>query len=163
LPESKENQAFLRALQEASRSGKAMLVIRGHADPMDVLEKFKRTGLDRKKLRPGAKEYEYLLDDGTAFDLRDARKVVELIKKDNFGSRELDEGVAYLQRLSERRAEVARTALVAFAAARDIPVDKIQIRTMGVGMTEPIVAVPRATAPEDFARNRRVEFRILRD
>jgi outer membrane protein OmpA-like peptidoglycan-associated protein len=90
----------------------------------------------------------------------DVKKVVEHIKKDNFGNPELNNFVKYLQELSEKRAEKVRSAVVQFATTRGLRLDKSQIRSVGAGPTEPIVAMPMNE--DESARNRRVEFRIIR-
>jgi ABC-type nitrate/sulfonate/bicarbonate transport system substrate-binding protein len=162
FPEAQYGQAFQRALEQASLFGKAVMVVRGHTDAADVLEKFKQTGLRNGKLKQGKGEYDFILNDGTTLDLRDAKKVVELIKKDNFGNPELSDGIAFFQKLSEERAERVRGALVSYAQNKGYDMDRSQVRPSGAGMTEPVVALPRYDAPQDWTKNRRVEFRIIR-
>jgi hypothetical protein len=162
FPEAQYGQAFQRALEQASLFGNAVMAIRGHTDAEAALKKYEQTGLDKGKFRRGKGKYEFVFNDGTTFDLRDARKVAELIKKDNFGNPDLDLEVNYLQNLSEKRAQTVRNALINFASNKGLHLDKSQMKSVGAGMTEPIIALPNPAVPSEFTANRRVEFRILR-
>jgi flagellar motor protein MotB len=62
--------------------------------------------------------------------------------------------------LSQQRADAARKAVLEYARSKNYNLDENQIVAVGVGVLEPLVAVPRSD-PE-MARNRRVEFRLIR-
>ena len=162
FPEKEYGEAFQRALEQASLFGNAVMAVRGHADAVIVLQMFREAGLKKGELKKGKGKYDYTLKDGTRLDLRDARKVVELIKKDNFGNKNLDQEVKFLQGLSEKRAAAVRKAVVAFAGTKELRLDESQIRAVGAGMTEPVVALPDPARREEWTKNRRVEFRIIK-
>jgi ABC-type nitrate/sulfonate/bicarbonate transport system substrate-binding protein len=162
--EEKYGEDFHRALEQASLFGNSMVAVRGHADLAKVLNEFVKASMSKGILRRAGKpgKFEFFTKDGTKLDLNNTRKVVELIEKEDFGGTELDpkQTVKALLRLSEERAESVRQALMEYAAAHKIVLDKNQIRSTGVGILEPIVPQPRTD--EQMGRNRRVEFRIIR-
>jgi ABC-type nitrate/sulfonate/bicarbonate transport system substrate-binding protein len=160
FPEREYGEAFQRALEQASLFGKTIMAVRGHADSTNLLEMYRKTGLDAGSLKRGSGPDEYILRDGSKLDLKNARKVVELIGKDNFGNDSLNKSVQYLQDLSQKRAETVRGSVVEFAKSRGLRLDLSQIKSVGAGATDPIVALPRTD--DEMARNRRVEFRIIR-
>jgi ABC-type nitrate/sulfonate/bicarbonate transport system substrate-binding protein len=163
FPEAKYGEDFQRALEMASLFGNTVMAVRGHADAMNVLNWFAESGLKKGALRRGAGEHEYILKDGTKLNLTtDAKKVVELIKKDDFGDGRLRLNVTYLQDLSEKRANAVRDSVVGYALKRKYRLDKSQIRGAGAGMTEPVIALPDPNRPEEWTKNRRVEFRIIK-
>jgi ABC-type nitrate/sulfonate/bicarbonate transport system substrate-binding protein len=162
FPEKEYGQAFLRALEQASLFGNAVMAVRGHADAVMVLRMFAETGLKKGALKKGKGPDEYILKDGKSLDLRDAKKVLELINKDNFGNKDLSLEVRFLQGLSEKRAAAVRKAVIAFAASKELRLDESQVRAVGAGMTEPVVALPDPKKPQEWTKNRRVEFRIIK-
>jgi hypothetical protein len=163
FPEATYGPAFQRALEQASLFGNAVMAVRGHADGANLLLLFEKVGLEKRKLTRGVGLRQYTLPDGTKIDLndpRDARKVAEQIKKDNWGDIQLTKALEYFQKLSDRRSERVRSALLGYANGRGLRLDQGQIRQAGAGMTEPVVAIPMNA--EQAQRNRRVEFRIIR-
>jgi ABC-type nitrate/sulfonate/bicarbonate transport system substrate-binding protein len=162
FPEKDYGEAFQRTLEQASLFGNAVMAVRGHADAINVLRMFAETGLKTKTLTKGKDEYEYLLKGGGKLDLRDAKKVAELVKKDNMGNNNLTKEMEFLQGLSEKRAEAVRRAVVSFASSKGLRLDQSQIRAVGAGMTEPVIAFPDRNKPQEWTKNRRVEFRIIK-
>jgi hypothetical protein len=162
--EEKYGEDFQRALQDASLFGNALVAVRGHADLQKFLQDFTRAGLSKGLIKrqgqPG--KYEYFTKDGQKFELTDTKRIIDMVQKDDYSSGENDpkQTLQALLRLSQDRAEEVRKAVLSYAAAKKIVLDKNQIRAVGVGILEPIVPTPRSQA--EMGRNRRVEFRLLR-
>jgi ABC-type nitrate/sulfonate/bicarbonate transport system substrate-binding protein len=162
--EEKYGNDFHRALEQASLFGNALVAVRGHADLAKLLSEFTKAavkkGLLKRQGKPGA--YEYFLADGTKLDLSDTKKVVALIEKEDLGDATPapKKILETLVKLSRDRAEAVREALVKYANAKKIVLDKNQIKAVGAGVLEPIAPKPRTE--KEMARNRRVEFRIIR-
>jgi hypothetical protein len=161
--EAKYGDEFQRALEMASLFGNAVMAVRGHADPSSVLmPKFLKAARARGLIKKGKKADEYLLKDGTPLDLNNVKKVAQIINKEDLedGDTSLRGLLKQLQRLSDGRAEKVRSAVVKYATSHSYRLDKSQIKAVGAGALEPVVAQARTDA--DLARNRRVEFRIIK-
>ncbi len=164
FPESRYGEEFQRALEQASLFGKAGIAVRGHADPTNLMNSFFKIGRERGDILgdPGDGG-EIRLTSGKTLSLKTNQGLVELIEKEDFGGPEnpgLRRGVDFLMKLSKDRAETVRKSVASYAKTRDIRLDAGQIRSDGVGILEP--AVPIARSNEDMAKNRRVEFRIIK-
>ena len=164
FPESRYGEEFQRALEQASLFGKAGIAVRGHADPTKMLNAFVEIGREQGAI-PGdpGDGNEVRLADGKTLNLTNNRRLVELIEKEGFGRQdnaELRATVDYLTQLSKARAEAVRKAVVSYANTKGIRMDVRQIRSDGVGILEPIF--PLARSDEQMAKNRRVEFRIIK-
>jgi len=164
FPESRYGEDFQRALEQASLFGKAGIAVRGHADPTNLMNAVVKIGRGQGAFQgdPGDGN-ELRLTGGKTLNLTDNRRLVEMIEKEGFGGQEnaaLRNGVGYLTRLSQARAEAVRKSVVSFANEKGIRLDVSQIRSDGVGVLEPIF--PRARSDEQAAKNRRVEFRIIK-
>ena len=61
--------------------------------------------------------------------------------------------------LSLLRAENVKQAIVAYAKEQNFNLNLDQLQPVGVGIAEPVIAVPRNE--QQAAQNRRVEFRIV--
>jgi NMT1/THI5 like len=149
-----------QSVRLASLFGNAVIAVRGHADPSKMLGEF-LTGAEQKKVLT-RKGDDYLLADGTKLDLNDTKKILELIDKNDLRGKdfELKDLVKQLTTLSQTRAETVRGAVVKFAGSKKFRLDKSQIKAVGVGPAEP--AVPQAKTADETAKNRRVEFRLVR-
>ncbi|HLN26504.1 MAG TPA: ABC transporter substrate-binding protein [Gemmataceae bacterium] len=158
FPEAKYGEDFQRALEQASLFGNSIVVARGHADPYSLLELFEKQGLAKQILVKKGDDLE--LKDGTKVDLNDVKKVAEIIEKEDFGNDDLKKSAKYLMGLSKSRADGVRNALVKYAESKGYRLDKSQIRAAGAGCLEPVVAIPKQR--EDYFKNRRVEFRIVK-
>lgn len=154
---------FLRAVQAASTFGSAVVAIRGHADPTLVLREFVQAGMERGVLKregqPGA--FRYFLR-GKPFELASTEEIVKLVQGGALDGAKADPRMTLqaTMNLSRLRAEAVRDAVVEFASGQGFRLDKSQIQPVGVGASDPVVAVPRTE--EDQRRNRRVEFRVVR-
>jgi ABC-type nitrate/sulfonate/bicarbonate transport system substrate-binding protein len=161
--EDKYGQDFHDALTQASLFGKAVMVVRGHADLANLLQEFVKAGLQKGLLRRegNSGNYTYYWN-GEKLDLSDTKKVVELIEKTDFDGVAADPRLTLkeLQRLSDERAVAVKNAVMKHAKLRGILVDPKQFQAKGVGVLEPAVKQPRKA--EEMARNRRVEFRVER-
>jgi hypothetical protein len=62
--------------------------------------------------------------------------------------------------LSFARSKAVRDAILKYAATKELKLDESQLRPIGVGVREPLVARP--TTIEQAKENMRVEFRILK-
>jgi outer membrane protein OmpA-like peptidoglycan-associated protein len=150
-------QEFQLALDQAAVCGGAAIVIRGHADPTEVLRAIlsegKANGTVRQTLEAG-KEVCYF--NGQPIDLSDTAAVVKAIKGGKF------EHAAYLVdgavKLSQDRADAVLEALRGYAKSRQLDLQENQFTSVGVGMAEPVVAVPKTF--EEARKNMRVEFRL---
>jgi ABC-type nitrate/sulfonate/bicarbonate transport system substrate-binding protein len=161
--ENQYGKDFERALEQAALFGHAVVAVRGHSDNLALLQKFVEEGTKQgllKKVSAG----KYTLKDGTELDLNDAKKVIETIQKLNFGGVAAQDDpkamLKGLQELSEKRANTVRDTVIKFAKAKKINLDENQLKVAGVGVLEPAVATPRSE--DDMAKNRRVEFRIIK-
>ena len=163
FPEAIYGNDFQAALERGSLAGNALIAVRGHADTAKLLQDFVRAGLETKAIsrlgKPG--EYQYFLKDGTKLDLTDTKKVTDLIRNKDFSFKTIDPRgtLLALEKLSKDRSEAARDAIIRYAEKRNIRFDKNQIKFEGVGVNEPIVAVPKND--EQAAANRRVEIRFI--
>ena len=156
---------FDRVVELAEKYGNAAIAIKGHTDPSKMLATIIRTGLERgilKRTETGG-NYRYLMN-GQPFGLKDTRTLVKLIQQQKF-----DEGSnledpyqimdAGLQ-LSEQRAEVVKQSIITYAHERNIRLEAEQIVPVGLGVKEPVIAKP--TNPTQAAKNRRVEFALVK-
>src|SRR5262249_19922502 len=160
----KYGKDFQRAAEQASLYGKALIVVRGHADITKLLGEFVRAGMKSGLVkREGLpKNYKYFLSNGSPLALTDTAKVLDLIEKENLagGGADPKASLEVLVTLSRERAEAVRDAVIKYAEAKGIRLDKGQIKAVAVGVREPVVAKP--LGEDDAAKNRRVEFRIVK-
>jgi len=168
--EEKYGEEFKRALQQASLFGNAVVAIRGHGDPSWAVESFVQSGQKRGVVRQRAGAYHFA--DGRPFNPHDMKEVVAAINQHpnvytidpQSGAEDTTTPVSaqltYLQKLSEDRAASVRKSVLDYAQKRKWRLDTSQIKSLGVGGTEP--EVPWAHTEEETQRNRRVEFRIVR-
>jgi ABC-type nitrate/sulfonate/bicarbonate transport system substrate-binding protein/outer membrane protein OmpA-like peptidoglycan-associated protein len=166
----KYEKEFQKAVEEASKYGGAVLDIRGHVDPTSTLLKFVKIGLDKGYLtrapKPGG-GYNYSLN-GKPFDLGDTKTVLAEIEQEDKGGEfagvAAGDNPAVIEQaakdLSQKRAQNFQAAILEYAGAKKVRLSDTQFKSEGVGIAEPLVAIPRAET--DAAKNRRVEFRILK-
>ena len=167
---TKYPKEFQKAVEEASKYGHAVLDIRGHVDPYLTLKAFVQTGMAKGFLTRKAKTgggFDYFLN-GQPFDLGDTKAVLaEVDKQDKAGTfsgvapEDNPKVIAQVAKdLAEERAFNFQTAIIAYATAKGVQLDKNQFKSEGVGVAEPIISIPRNET--EWAKNRRVEFRILK-
>jgi ABC-type nitrate/sulfonate/bicarbonate transport system substrate-binding protein len=157
---------FQRALEAASLFGNSVVVVRGHADPSLLAQRFAQAATTAGLMKKGDGKYEYNLTAGGTLDLNDTGKILKIIGDNNL-SYDLDGdkgtlkgAVKALDDLTAKRAKAVGAAVVKFADGRGLVLDKSQVREDGVGVREPVVGY--AEDEESWAKNRRVEFRILK-
>lgn len=163
--EAKYAADFQRAVEAASTFGNAAVAIGGHADLTLMLFQAVKAGvkkgiLTREKNAEGG--YDYKLN-GSDLDLTDTAKMIELIKADTFGGTSETNPHDTLKRLndlSQKRADAVRQAIIDYAKKKNIRFDPSQLKAVGVGPREPAVAKP--ADKDEAAKNRRVEFRLVR-
>jgi hypothetical protein len=172
FPPEEYGDSFQRAIDQATLWGRAGLLVRGHADPTATLKAFVEAGMKAGDIeREGSSgSYRYTWKPtGETLDLTDTARMVEMIHENapeipaeeptnpyNFPATLVDAAI----RLSNTRTNNVRKACVAFAESRGIRLDESQIQTEAVGIQEPVVAKPSNL--QEAAKNRRVEFRLLR-
>jgi ABC-type nitrate/sulfonate/bicarbonate transport system substrate-binding protein len=162
--EVKYAEDFQRALEQASLFGNSVVEIRGHSDPTELLLEFIKAGTAKGSLtRVGTSpnDYEYFWK-RKPLKLTETTKVAELIQGTDFDGAAVDprETLKELQELSGKRAKAVMSALATHAKLFGIRLDPGQFKTRAVGVFEPVVPKPRNE--EQMARNRRVEFRLMK-
>jgi hypothetical protein len=154
---------FERALQDASKFGGAVIVIRGHSDPTQTLVAFLKSGIAKGFIKrtgaPGS--YAYYLD-GKPLDLTQITTISNLIKAGSFDGTDPNpkETMQAASDLSLKRAEAVKAAVIAMAKKNNVPVDVSQLQAVGAGIADPVIAKPKNM--EEAKKNMRVEFKIVR-
>jgi ABC-type nitrate/sulfonate/bicarbonate transport system substrate-binding protein len=158
---------FQDAINNSKLYGNSVIQVRGHVDPSKTLGQFVRVGEKNGVLRRtevGGKKKYFLTKTDTEIDLTDTKKVLMLIDTPDFTDKDPELNpkatVDAAKALSEGRAAEVRKAVLALASVNGVKLDLNQFQSAGVGIAEPAVAKPSNAA--EAARNRRVEFRILR-
>jgi ABC-type nitrate/sulfonate/bicarbonate transport system substrate-binding protein/outer membrane protein OmpA-like peptidoglycan-associated protein len=161
---------FQRALEVASLFGNTVVAIRGHADPGLLMQRFIQAATRRGLIRRETDTRYTVVADGSTIDFtKDTKKVLEIIKKQPPGSLQysnlegdgtIDHAVTQLQGLSDERARNVQKSITSYATSHSLVLDPSQIRTQGVGVSEPENGFPRNDA--DAAMNRRVEFLVIK-
>jgi len=160
---------FRKAIEASALYGNSLIQVRGHVDPTLVLQQFVGAGLKNGTLsRTGEKgAYKYFIKKtGKALELSDTKTIIDLItKSDDFIIKDDPDKNAQLtiqeaQRLADKRSAAVREAVVDLGKKQGVNVNPARFKAEGVGIKEPVIAVPRKE--EETALNRRVEFRIIR-
>jgi ABC-type nitrate/sulfonate/bicarbonate transport system substrate-binding protein len=159
---------FRRAIEAAALYGNSMIQVRGHVDPTLALQQFVTAGMKNGVLsRTGSKgAYKYYLKKtGTSLELSDTKAVLDLIAKNpGFSDEDPEKNakvtVELAAKLSEDRSAAVRKTILELAEKQGVRLSQNQFKSEGVGIKEPVIAVPRSD--EQTALNRRVEFRILK-
>jgi ABC-type nitrate/sulfonate/bicarbonate transport system substrate-binding protein len=163
---SKYEKDFQKAIELTSLYSGALVVIRGHVDPTKTLRLFVAAAKknDILTVTDDGGQKKYFTKDGKPFDLTKTKKVIELIESSDFtGINDEDNPKQTLKAakdLAEGRASNVRQALITLAKDKSQLLSAGRLRVEGVGIREPVIAVPKNQ--EDAAKNRRVEFRIIK-
>jgi outer membrane protein OmpA-like peptidoglycan-associated protein len=155
---------FQRVVELADRFGNAVIAVRGHADPTKTLMELVQAGMTKGVLqRSGTSgDYRYSLQ-GKPLDLASTETLVSLIDAgafDGVADHNPRETMQAALNLSRRRAEVVRDAVLGYAGAKGLEMDRSQMQPVGVGVREPFIAKPANMAEAE--QNMRVEFRLIR-
>ncbi|RDJ35057.1 MAG: hypothetical protein DWQ19_09485 [Crenarchaeota archaeon] len=161
---------FNRALEIVSTFGNSLLVVRGHADPTKTLTDLIKAGIAKGVIqRRGASgSYHYYLN-GQELDLENTDKIVSLIKAGAFDGAQPtatlrfdppQETMMAALKLSTDRAEEVVEQISKFAHDQGKNFDASQVKPVGAGIAEPVVAKP--SNMDEAEKNMRVEFRIIR-
>ncbi len=153
----KYRDEFEKAVGLASLYGNAIMEIRGHADPTNLVRSFIEQSVRKGVVR--LQSGKYMLKDGSTLELVNTPRILELSGQLPETKDELTKGEKYFQDLSDARAKRVRDRIVEFAKSKEYPVSSGQLRPVGVGMREP-VEIRLPPAKESMAKNRRVEFRL---
>jgi hypothetical protein len=167
FPAAQYGKDFHRALEQASLFGNAILSVKGHANPADFVELIQSAAVARGAVRQqGGK---FVRKDGTAVDMNNMKQVLDLIEKEKLGDVIIHQQglapmpakdfLAFLQRLSEARAQAVRQAVAEYAAANNLRFDESQLKSGAFGGTQPVLTLTHTI--DEGAPNRRVEFRII--
>ena len=164
---------FQRVLEQTSKFGNAVVVIRGHSDPTRTLVDFLKAGMSTNLegkapliVRTGTVgNYQYFIQTGFGkkpLDLTQTENICKLIQGGALDRCDPNprETMQSALNLSLSRADAVKSAIVKFAQDRKINLDSNQIQTVGVGIAEPIIAKP--SNPTEAKTNMRVEFRLVR-
>jgi hypothetical protein len=154
---------FKRVVENASRFGNAVFLVRGHSDPSQTLIDFVKAGQTKGILqRTGTKgSYKYFLN-GEEMTLESTAKVMQAVLNGDFNGVQPNPQAtmtAALQ-LSQVRADKVKTAIIEFAKQNKMNLDPSQIQPRGIGIREPLIARPVNSA--QARNNMRVEFRLIR-
>jgi len=164
---------FDQAITYLSKYTRAPIVIRGHVDSVVLMAAILQNGINAGIIKQagvkGAFTYSYK---GSPLSLDNAKPILDLIQKER-SAIDVDsrnrEGhpvpppskiVQVARDKSVERAGNVRDALIAYAAKKGVKLDESQIQVIGAGASDPFIVKPRG--PDDSAKNRRVEFSIVR-
>jgi ABC-type nitrate/sulfonate/bicarbonate transport system substrate-binding protein len=157
---------FKKVIDQSALFGGALFVVRGHVDPTRTIRLFVTAGLakgliTREQIPGGGYKY-YTKKDGKEFNLSDTKKVIEMIEKEDYSGVDESPKVTLdaAKKLSVERAKTVLEAMIEQGRRQGVNLVPTQFRSDGVGITEPIIAVPKDN--DQAAKNRRVEFRVLR-
>lgn len=156
---------FNRVMQNASKFGNALIVIRGHSDPTKTLTDLIKVGLAKGILeRRGIKPYKYFLE-GRELTLEHTHEITKLIESGVFDNPPdgLDaprETLSVAMNLSVSRAEAVKVAIQNYAKTQGVNLNLSQIKPTGAGVQEPLIPKPKNM--EEARKNMRVEFRVVR-
>ncbi len=158
---------FQRAIEMAKKFPGAVFGARAHTDPVQVLRATLNAGMKKGIIkREGTSgSYRYFLD-GKPLDISQTSRLVDLINEgrfepgpgDSFDSPLMMVRVA--RNLSKARAEAVKKSLIAYAKSHDLAIDESQFVTIGVGISEPVISVPRNAA--DSAQNMHCGFHLIK-
>lgn len=162
--EEQYRDEYDRALALLDKYPRAVLVVRGHADPTAVLRDFVTAAIESgtlKRTGTSPADYQYFYN-GEALDLARTAKVVALVESGAFkpGGANPRETLQEARKLTQERAVAVRSSFLAYASKQGKKLDESQIVSDGAGVTEPVVARPRSD--EEAKANRRVEFALTR-
>ena len=155
---------FLRAIENASTFGNAVVAIRGHSDPTKTLVDLVKAGLTKGVLtRSGSRgSYRYFLN-GRPLDLDNTNELVKLIQSGAFDGDAQSNPRETMQaalNLSRSRAVTVRDAIIEYARGQGYKLDSSQIQPVGVGVGEPLINKPANM--NEARENMRVEFRLIK-
>jgi outer membrane protein OmpA-like peptidoglycan-associated protein len=163
---------FQRVVDALGKFGNAVIMVRGHTDSTKtvatVLKIGAKKGLIKQTGSPG--NYQYSVE-GRPLDFSSMNQLTGMLdegklilteeEKKEFGIDLMPaELVAAALNLSKARADAVRDAIIKFAEGKEMKVDKSQIQAVGAGIREPFIVKPNNK--EEAAKNRRVEFRLIR-
>ena len=162
--EDQYRDQYDRALTLLDKYPRAVLVIRGHADPTAVLRDFVNAAIENgmlKRTGTSPTDYQYFYN-GEPLALEAIAKVIAIVSSGTFktGGANPRETLQEAQKLTRDRAEAVRSSFLQFAEEKGKRIDESQIAFDGVGVGEPMVARPRSE--QEAAANRRVEFVLTR-
>jgi hypothetical protein len=165
FPLEKYEKDFAKVVEDARLYGHTRFQVRGHSDVTKVLSDFVKAGLQTgllRRVKDGDKFKYYLVKDGKEIDLTDTKKVLALVETLDFTGAD-DNPKATLdaaKKLSEDRANKVREAVIDYAKKKSLNLNASQLKAVGVGVAEPIIAKPKNE--DEAALNRRVEFKVLK-
>lgn len=166
-------QDFQQVAKNLSLYGNAVLVVRGHSDPSQVLREMVLAGKAKGVIKeqstivmgadgkPTKKRTYYY--NGESLNLTNTKAMMKAIDAGDFSGvadHDPQQVLAAATNLSKVRAEAVKSAFVAYAKENNIPFDASQLQAQGVGPSEPNIAKP--TTEAEVRQNIRVEFRMVK-
>lgn len=158
---------FQRAIETAKKFPGAAFGARAHTDPVQVLRATLNAGMKKGLItREGTSgNYRYSLE-GKPLDIAQTSRLVDLINEGRFepGPGDSFESPLMILRvarnLSKARAEALKKAIIDYAKKHGYTLDESQFVAVGVGVSEPIIPVPRN--PAEAAQNMRCGFHLIK-
>ena len=155
---------FRRVVADSQVFGNAVIVIRGHSDPTKTLVDFIKAGMAKNIItRTGDQKtgYKYYMN-SKPLDLTATLTVMKAIGDGQFAGSDPNpqETMQAALNLSQTRADAVKKAVVEYAKKANLNLDISQVKPVGVGIREPIIAKP--SNMEEAKKNMRVEFRLIR-
>lgn len=154
---------FQKAVEAISTYGNTVLSIRGHSDPTKTLSDLVKAGMAKGIIQRSGSQgnYKYFFEQ-KPLDLAKTESIIKLLENGSFDGTDPNprETMQAALNLSFSRSKAVRDAIIKYAATKELKLDESQLRPLGVGVREPLVARP--TTIEQAKENMRVEFRILK-
>ena len=138
-------------IEQASLFGNAIILMKGHANGQELTWEFRRLVVRRGLLtQKGGKYYR---KDGSEFNMNDMKQILAMIEQAKTGGEpvpmmnrqtmSMDAYMKMLLNLSNQRAASVRRAVLDYAKKHGYRLDPSQIKSAGLGGTEPLDVFPR--------------------
>ncbi|MCX6714381.1 MAG: hypothetical protein NTX72_01060 [Candidatus Uhrbacteria bacterium] len=170
--ETNYKKEFDEVLVLAPKYSRATIVIRGHTDTTLLVSTILKKGMEKGLVKQAGTSGNFTYSiEGKPLDLKNAKQVLALATNPNIDEARNSTDAAKqgdspsriaeaATALSYDRAKQVSRALIAYAAKKGVKLDESQITPIGAGASDPFIVKPRI--PEEAAKNRRVEFSIVR-
>ncbi len=163
--QTKYKQEFDDVIKVAQRYTRAPIVIRGHVDSAHIVAEIIRAGMRAKEIEQSGSRGNFSYSrNGELLSLDNIGEWLKLLGKPGYtqdaAGNDLSELVRQADKMSARRAEALRTALLKYAKSKGVTLDESQIQVNGAGVREPFVVKPRS--PAESAKNRRAQFSVVK-
>jgi outer membrane protein OmpA-like peptidoglycan-associated protein len=166
--ETKYGAQFDEVITLARKYTRAPIVIRGHTDTTLLVSTILRKGMAMGLVKQAGTtgNFSYSIN-GSPLDINNAKQVLGIMGMPGINDTDPTKNTPSPSRIAEAatalsrdRANQVRNALIAYAAKKGVTLDQSQINIVGAGASDPFIVKPRSV--EEAAKNRRVEFSIVR-